>query len=72
MDDFGIETSEERRTRYLRLARVATETAAKTPLPTAKEMYVKLAQTWLAIADEHDPGLNISYESPAESTKPSA
>jgi formiminotetrahydrofolate cyclodeaminase len=68
MSDFGIETSEERRARYLRLARAATETAAKTPLPAAKEMYVKLAQAWLAMADEHNPGLNVSYESAPETT----
>lgn len=66
MTDFGIETPEERRARYLRLARAATETAAKTPLPAAKEMYVKLAQAWVAMAEEHDPGLTISYEDPAE------
>jgi hypothetical protein len=67
MGDFGVETPEERRARYLRLARAATDTAAKTPLPAAKEMYVKLAQAWVAMADEHDPGLNISYQSPEES-----
>jgi hypothetical protein len=66
MSDFGVETAKERRARYLRLARAATETAAKTPLPGAKEMYVKLAQAWVAMADEHDPGSDISYESPAE------
>ena len=60
MGDFGVETPEERRARYLRLARAATDTAAKTPLPGAKEMYANLAQTWVAMAD--DPGLNISYQ----------
>jgi hypothetical protein len=48
------------------LARAATETAAKTPLPGAKEMYVKLAQAWVAMADEHDSGSDISYEGTAE------
>jgi len=66
MGDFGVETPEERRARYLRLARAATDTAAKTPFPAAKEMYVKLAQAWVAMADEHDPGLNISYQTPEE------
>ena len=66
MTDFGIETADERRARYLRLARAATEAAAKTPLPSAKEMYVKLAQAWIAMADEHDLGLTISYEDTAE------
>lgn len=66
MSELGIETPEERRARYLRLARAATETAAKTPLPGAKEMYVKLAQAWVAMADEHDQGPNVSYEAPAD------
>jgi len=60
MGDLGVETPEERRARYLRLARAATDMAAKTPLPAAKEMYVNLAQAWVAMAD--DPGLNISYQ----------
>ena len=59
MSDFRIESSEERRARYVRLARAATEAAAKSPLPGAKEMYVKLAQAWVAMADEHDPGPDI-------------
>jgi hypothetical protein len=50
------------------LARAATETAAKTPLPAAKEMYVTLAQAWLAMADEHDSGLNVSYKSAPETS----
>ena len=66
MSDFGVETLEERRARYLRLARAATDTAAKTPLPAAKEMYVKLAQAWVAMAEEDDSGLNISYQTPGE------
>jgi hypothetical protein len=33
MSDFGIETPEERRARYVRLARAATDAAAKSPLP---------------------------------------
>jgi hypothetical protein len=68
MSDFGIETPDERRARYLRLARAATETAAKTPLPAAKEMYFKLAQAWVAMAVEHDPEVNISYAPPTEPT----
>jgi len=70
MRDFGVETPEERRARYLRLARAATDTAAKTPLPAAKEMYVKLAQAWVAMAEEHDLGLNISYQTPEEPDVP--
>lgn len=44
MSESAIEGPEERRARYLRLARAAMEAAAKSPLPGAKEMYVKLAQ----------------------------
>ena len=54
MSEFGVETPEERRARYVRLARAATEAAAKSPLPGAKEMYVKLAQAWVAMADKND------------------
>ena len=63
MSESAIETPGERRARYLRLARAATEAAAaKSPLPGAKEMYVKLAQAWVAMADEHDRGLGISAD----------
>ena len=61
MSDFGVETPEERRARYVRLARAATYAAAKSPLPGAKEMYVKLAQAWVAMADESDRGPRVSY-----------
>ena len=56
MSAYGVETPEERRNRYLRLARAATEAASKTPLPGAKGMYISLAQAWVAMADEHDQG----------------
>ena len=49
MSDFRIESSEDRRARYMRLARAASEAAAKTPLPGAKEMYVRLAQAWVEV-----------------------
>jgi hypothetical protein len=62
MSEFAIETSEERRARYVRLARAATDAAAKSPLLGAKEMYVKLAQAWVAMADEADPGPGISCD----------
>jgi formiminotetrahydrofolate cyclodeaminase len=62
MSDFGIETPEERRARYVRLARAASEAAAKSPLPGAKEMYVKLAQAWVAMADENDRAPAVSYD----------
>ena len=65
MSDFGIETPEERRARYVRLARAATEAAAKSPLPGAKEMYVKLAQAWVAMADENDRAPQASYDETA-------
>lgn len=62
MVDFRIESPEERRARYVRLARAATEAAAKSPLPVAKQMYVKLAQAWVAMADENDRGSDLFYE----------
>ena len=61
MSDFRIESSEDRRDRYMRLARAATEAAAKSPLPGAKEMYVRLAQAWVAMADESDLDRDRSY-----------
>ena len=60
MSDFGIETPGERRARYMRLARAATEAAEKSPMPSAKEMYVKLAQAWVAMADDNNGQPNIS------------
>jgi hypothetical protein len=71
MSDFRIESSEERRARYVRLARAATDAAAKSPLPGAKEMYVKLAQAWVAMADENDRGPGISYEETADEAQDS-
>ena len=68
MSDFGIETPEERRARYVRLARAATEAAAKSPLPGAKEMYVRLAQAWVAMADENDRVPDVSYDETAAET----
>ena len=68
MSDFGIETPEERRARYVRLARAATEAAAKSPLPGAKEMYVKLAQGWVAMAGENDGAPTVSHDETAAQT----
>ena len=62
MSDFRIESSEDRRDRYMRLARAASEAAAKSPLPGAKEMYVRLAQAWVAMADESDHDRDRSYD----------
>ena len=45
----------------MRLARAATEAAAKSPLPGAKEMYIRLAQAWVAMADESDQDRDRSY-----------
>jgi hypothetical protein len=66
MSDFRIES---RRARYMRLARAATEAAAKSPLPGAKEMYVRLAQAWVAMADEHDHGPDICSDDAAAGTE---
>ena len=49
-----VETPEERRQRYLRLARAAADTAAKTPLIEVRELYLNLAQSWAAMAEEDD------------------
>jgi len=38
----------------MRLARAASDAASKSPLPGAKEMYVNLAQAWVAMADDDD------------------
>jgi hypothetical protein len=71
MSDFRIESSEDRRDRYMRLARAASEAAAKSPLPGAKEMYVKLAQAWIAMAQESDHSRDLSdRNSPTESRPP--
>ena len=71
MSDLGIETPDERRARYVRLARAATDAAAKSPLPGAKEMYVKLAQAWVAMADENDRGRGVSYDETADEAQDS-
>ena len=72
MSDFGVETPEERRARYVRLARAATDAAAKSPLPGAKEMYVKLAQAWVAMADENDRDPRLPYDEAADEAQDSA
>lgn len=71
MSDFGIETPDERRARYVRLARAAMEAAAKSPLPGAKEMYVKLAQAWVAMADANDREPGVPYEETRPETRDS-
>jgi len=50
-----VETPDERRKRYLRLAKAAADTAAKTPLPEVRELYLNLAQSWTTMADEDEP-----------------
>ena len=67
MSDFRIESSDERRARYMRLARAASEAAAKSPLPAAKEMYIKLAQAWVAMADGDDRNLEMPYDESPDS-----
>ena len=62
MSDFRIESREERRERYMRLARAAIKAASKSPLPGAKEIYVKLAQAWVAMADEDDRRVDASCD----------
>jgi hypothetical protein len=50
-----VETPDERRKRYLRLAKAAADTAAKTPLPEVRELYLNLAQSWTTMADQDEP-----------------
>ena len=69
MSDFGIESREERRRRYLRLARAATEAAAKTPLPAAKGMYVRLAKGWAALAGESAETGGLAHKAPADASQ---
>ena len=54
MSDLKIETTEERRERYLRLAKAAAEAAAKTPMPAPREVYLKLAHSWAIMAEHHE------------------
>ena len=46
-----IETLEERRARFLRLAKAAVATAAKIPFPKIKAAYLKFAQNMRSEAD---------------------
>jgi len=46
-----IETAEERRARFLRLAIAAAVTAAKVPLPKLKAAYLRFAQNLRSEAD---------------------
>jgi hypothetical protein len=50
------ETPQERRTRYLRLAREAKELAAKSKSLQMREACLAMAQSWLALASELDAG----------------
>jgi hypothetical protein len=54
MSDFKIETPDERRERYLRLAKAAADAAAKTPMAAPREIYLKLAHSWAAMAENHE------------------
>lgn len=47
-----VESTEERRARYLRLAIAAAVTAAKMPIPKARQLYLSLAQSLKSEADE--------------------
>ena len=67
MSDFRIESPEERRRRYLKLARAATEAAAKTPLPGPTGMYIGLAEARMALAEERaESGHSDSYDAQTE------
>jgi len=51
MTEYKVETPEERRDRYFRLARAAAEAAEKTPTPEARAMYLELAVSWSEMAE---------------------
>jgi len=65
MSQFEVETPEERRNRYLRLARAAASAAEKTPTPGAKDMYFKLARSWAAMPEEHETADGAAPYTPA-------
>jgi hypothetical protein len=50
------ETPQERRSRYLRLAREARELAAKSKTLQMREACLAMAQSWLALASELEAG----------------
>jgi hypothetical protein len=58
-----IETQEQRRARFLRLASEAADTAAKMPLPLIRLRYLELSETLKAeaeqVADESGPDIQL-------------
>ena len=56
MNDGFSESSQERRTRYMRLAREAKELAAKSKTLSMREACLAMAQSWLTLASEIAPG----------------
>ena len=58
------ETPQERRARYLRLAREAKELAAKSKTLQMREACLAMAQSWLALASELDNGRALDAAAP--------
>lgn len=61
MSEYGIESPEERRDRYIRLARAAADAAEKTPTDEARAMYLKLAVSWAEMAEESSGDQAAAY-----------
>ena len=64
MTDRYQETPQERRSRYLRLAREAKELAAKSKTLQMREACLAMAQSWLALASELDSGRALDSSPP--------
>jgi hypothetical protein len=60
-----METAEERRARFLRLAIAAAVTAAKVPLPRFKAAYLKVAQNLRSEADRLGQTGSNNFSGPA-------
>jgi hypothetical protein len=67
-----IETPEERRARFLRLASEAADTAAKIPLPLIRLRYLELSETLKAEAEQVTDELTspVPADTPAEGDQP--
>jgi len=67
-----IETPEERRARFLRLASEAADTAAKIPVPIVRLRYLELSETLKAEAEQvmDEPPSLVLKDAPAQGERP--
>jgi hypothetical protein len=70
MTECRVETPEERRERYLRLARAAADAAQKTPLPEERAAYLKFAISWSELAEDI-PSEHVLGGHPPKNARPS-